>query len=166
MGFKKILFLNGHGGNQLPVNTALQQLKLSRPNLLAMGCEYWKVAAKAISKLRESEFGGMGHGGELETSLCLYLAPDRVRTDRIADGGRMSDSFWFQNEMQLAAPVAAVADFEEITKNGVFGKATLATAEKGRLFFEAIVDELERFVLTVEVMKSPWPFSHKHEVKA
>ncbi|MCD6484070.1 MAG: hypothetical protein J7L47_03050 [Candidatus Odinarchaeota archaeon] len=38
---------------------------------------------KEISKILTSEIGGIGHAGELETLLFLYLYPELVRRDKM-----------------------------------------------------------------------------------
>ena len=34
---------------------------------------YWDLIAGKINRIRESKLGGMGHAGELETSIMEYL---------------------------------------------------------------------------------------------
>lgn len=149
MGFRKLLFLNGHGGNNLPISMALQSLKTSFPALCCWAGSYWQFAAAEIQGLRSSAPGGMGHACELETSLMLYLHPDTVRMDRIRDAGVLHENPWLQSEMFLAAKVSQVQNFHEFTQGGVFGAPSEATQEKGCLFFEAIVAGLAEFVQSV-----------------
>jgi creatinine amidohydrolase len=80
------------------------------------------------------------HGGELETSLMLHLAPERVRRDQVADfAPSPGDVGKYVRHRMPTAPVGSP---------GVLGFPTLATPEKGRALFErwvaAIRDLLER----------------------
>jgi creatinine amidohydrolase len=80
------------------------------------------------------------HGGELETSLMLHLAPERVRRDQLVDfAPSPSDVGKYVRHRMPTAPVGSP---------GVLGFPTLATVEKGRALFErwvaAIKDLLER----------------------
>ena len=80
------------------------------------------------------------HGGELETSLMLHLAPERVRADRMTDYAPTA------REVRRYAwkhmPTAPTAS------QGVIGFPTQATAEKGRALFKrwvtGVTDLLER----------------------
>lgn len=156
MGFRRLLFLNGHGGNRLPVQIALQELKNRFPDLLACGCDYWQVAREEIAAIRESGPGGMGHAGELETALCMYLAPDSVRYDKLADAGTISEKPYFRSEMFLSGTVMAVGNFDEFTPTGVFGAPSVATAENGKRFFEAIVNSMQEFLEHFTAADSFW----------
>ena len=80
------------------------------------------------------------HGGELETSLMLHLAPERVRRDQIADFAPSArDMGKYVRHRMPTAPAGSP---------GVLGFPTLATADKGRALFtrwvHAITDLLER----------------------
>lgn len=68
------------------------------------------------------------HGGELETSLMLHLAPDRVRREEIADHppSMREARTYIQQRMPTAPP----------DSRGVLGFPSLATPEKGRAVFE------------------------------
>jgi creatinine amidohydrolase len=163
MGFVKLLFLNGHGGNHLPVSMALQRLKQDVPDMFACGCEYWQPASGRLLKLRESPLGGMGHACELETSLCLHLKPELVRRDLIADGGKPAASPYFRSEMFQPQLIGAVSDFKDLTQSGVYGMPSLASSKKGKLFFDAILDSLENLVDDLDTYDSPWPYQHSEE---
>lgn len=65
------------------------------------------------------------HACEAETSLMMYLHPEKVDMRKAVD-----------EEVEI------VDDQLVPTKSGVFGHPTRATAEKGRLLLEAIVKEL------------------------
>jgi creatinine amidohydrolase len=79
------------------------------------------------------------HGGELETSLMLHLAPQRVRRDQMADFAPRNEAGRYVRHRMPTAPAGSP---------GVLGFPTLATAEKGRALFErwvaAITDLLQR----------------------
>ncbi len=81
-GFKKILFLNGHGGNS-PVIAGLRTKLGTEDNVPAVGYTYWELpgVSEQMKKLTETDKGFIGHAGELETSLQLYLQPDLVDLD-------------------------------------------------------------------------------------
>jgi len=68
------------------------------------------------------------HGGELETSLMLHLAPERVRLDQIADfvpeGGDVRR--YMRHRMPTPPPQS----------RGAVGRPSRASAEKGRLIYE------------------------------
>ncbi|WJH33717.1 creatininase family protein [Paenibacillus sp. CC-CFT747] len=98
-----------------------------------------------IESIRESELGGLGHACELETSLYLYLDGGKVRKDRIQDDGRQPDSPLFRQDMLHGGPAARVFNFRELTASGVFGRPSLASAEKGERLFAAISDKLVAF---------------------
>lgn len=80
-GFKRILILNGHGGNSVPLHVATNQVR-AETDLFVVLADYWALASEKISEVRESATGGINHGCELETSLQLVLQPELVHMDK------------------------------------------------------------------------------------
>ncbi len=146
MGARKVFILNGHGGNDTPLRAALRELKSVVPQTRFVFASYWSLAAKTLREVRESELGGMGHACEMETSIMLYLHPDRVHMDRaVRDGPNHTDPYR-KADMQLGRPVFFVNEFHEVSDSGVVGHPDLASAEKGKRFFDGIVTEVSAFV--------------------
>jgi creatinine amidohydrolase len=145
-GGKKIFLLNGHGGNEVPARAALRELKTEFPKARFVFASYWSLAAKTIAEVRESNLGGLGHACEMETSLMLHLHPERVKL-RLArkDGPRHTDKYRL-TDMQHGRPVYFVNEFDEVSKTGTIGQPELASADKGRRFFDGIVKEVTDFV--------------------
>jgi creatinine amidohydrolase len=152
-GARKILLLNGHGGNESPAKAALREVKdhlRSIPELYIAFASYWNLAAARIKELRESPTGGMGHACELETSILLDVAPDAVDTSAIEPDGLRGESKFLQHDMLAAQPYFLVNDFHEITRSGVFGMPQYASAEKGKHFLDAIVESVLEFIRDFE----------------
>jgi len=106
-GFKAV-FLNGHGGNIGAIFS--MRLKLMEDNgPPCIGYTYFTLVDEELKAISEADFR-IGHAGEMETSLQLYLQPELV------DKGAAT---W--------AP-------------GVSGDPTKGTYEKGKRLFEAAVN--------------------------
>src|SRR5437763_8620404 len=149
MAATRILLLNGHGGNDVPVRAALREVKTEmqgRAGVHVLYAAYWMLAAAGIRAIRESELGGLGHACEMETSLMLHLHPERVRMELARRDGPQHASPNRKADMQIAKPAYSVNDFHEISESGVVGHPDLATAEKGKRFFDAIVRDTAAFV--------------------
>jgi len=80
-GFRRIVFINGHGGNSTPGKQAvfeIRQRHRDRSDLLLLFGAYWDQANPNGGRpdLVQSQ---MGHACEWETSMMLRLAPQLVR---------------------------------------------------------------------------------------
>jgi creatinine amidohydrolase len=148
-GARKILLLNGHGGNDVPAKAALREVKDYFPSSLDLYiafASYWNLAAPKLMEMRDSPRGGMGHACELETSILLAVAPESVDKSAIAPDGLRNDSKWLQHDMLAGQPYFLVNDFHEITESGVFAMPQYASAEKGDRFLRAIVECVLEFI--------------------
>ncbi|MCJ7513615.1 MAG: creatininase family protein, partial [Anaerolineales bacterium] len=103
--------------------------------------EFLHTTGPALDQYRQSGRGGMGHGCELETSYMLNLRPDLVdmsrattETDFIATPNYYMD--WIEGGRLIANP-----PWSDDTRSGIYGDASLATAEKGRLWLQAAIAE-------------------------
>jgi creatinine amidohydrolase len=86
-GFRRMLFLNGHGSNQNLVETAARLVMVDRPETLAAAAFYLAspAAFEVIGRVRTSTRGGMAHACELETSIYLAIDPAAVAMDLAVD---------------------------------------------------------------------------------
>lgn len=75
LGAKKIIYLNGHGGNTLHLKRVC--LKISQKNAQGFILDWWKM----IGDLNPQWKGG--HGGCVETSANMYINPENVRKEFI-----------------------------------------------------------------------------------
>src|SRR5205814_1104289 len=142
MGAQKVFLLNGHGGNDVPVRAALRELKSDFPRAQFIFASYWSLAANSMKAVRESGPGGLGHACEMETSIMLHLHPERVKMKLARrDGPRHKDPYR-KSDMQYTRPIYFVNEFHEVSKTGAIGDPALATAAKGKRFFEGIVNEV------------------------
>jgi creatinine amidohydrolase len=73
------------------------------------------------------------HGGELETSLMLHIAPERVRRDQIVD---FTPTGKVRKYLKQRMPIPPAGS------QGAMGRPSLATADKGRAVFERWVNAL------------------------
>jgi creatinine amidohydrolase len=77
-GFRRLVFLNGHGGNDVPGRQAafeLRQRHRDRNDLLLLFATYWSLGAHPMTGFVQSE---MGHACEWETSMMLRIDPSLV----------------------------------------------------------------------------------------
>ncbi|MEZ6132872.1 MAG: creatininase family protein [Planctomycetaceae bacterium] len=79
-GFRRIVFINGHGGNTTPSQQALFELRQkyrTRNDLLLLSLTYWDSASPSdsVSGLTQQQ---MGHACEWETSMMLAIRPELV----------------------------------------------------------------------------------------
>jgi creatinine amidohydrolase len=132
-GFRRVLLLNGHGGNIDPLHVALRRLDAAFPEAVLTGAAYWELAAAEIATLCEGPRKSMGHACEIETSMMMHLRPDLVRKDRIQD----DPSPGFAPDGLFHA-----VDFGRRTERGAVGYPSFASAEKGKRMLEAIVPKV------------------------
>jgi len=133
-GFRRIVLLNGHGGNQAPTWSA--SVKLAEEDVWALALTYWTMATDELRDWSEADDGSIGHGGEWETSLQLHLRPDLVAMDRaVKDEWRLP----------FGPEVGRFAVFPERRRemeHGVMGNPLVASAEKGERLFNVLLDRL------------------------
>ncbi len=140
LGAGAILFSNGHGGNHSFLVNVVKWAGERWPQIFT-AVEWLHTTGPALEEIRQSGMGGMGHGGELETSLMLHLRPAAVRmeqarreTDFISTPEYYMD--WVEGGRLMANP-----PWTDDTVTGIYGDATIATADKGRRWMEAAVAE-------------------------
>lgn len=76
-GFKKIVFLNGHGGNSGVIDSMRRKLMNEDNGPSCVGYTYYALIDEELKAISEVDFT-LGHAAEMETSLQLYLQPELV----------------------------------------------------------------------------------------
>ena len=145
-GFDAVLLLNGHGGNISVVNGTASSVGADHPEAELLALTYFQLAAPFVDEIRESDPGGMGHGGEFETSLMLHLRPDLVREEQAHVTYRDEPYDDAGREMFVGGPLSVYRPFDAYTHEGQLGDPSLATAAKGHEIYRQLGDAIERVV--------------------
>jgi creatinine amidohydrolase len=155
-GFRRMLFLNGHGSNQNLVETAARLVGLEHPDVLAAAAFHTSGAesARLIEELRDSDRGGMAHACELETSMYLAIDAEAVDMDKAVDerGYPAGENSWMD---WSDGPLKLMPWWSSFSRTGIQGDATKGTAEKGEALLEAAVAECIAYVR--ELREKPLP---------
>jgi len=133
-GFRRIILLNGHGGNQQP--TWVAAVKLAEEDIWPLALTYWTMAPDELMAWSDADDGSIGHGGEWETSLQLYLRPHLV------DMSRAVKDEW---RLKFSPDVGRYATFPERRREmarGVMGDPLAASADKGERLFTVLLERL------------------------
>jgi creatinine amidohydrolase len=130
-GFRKIVLLNGHGGNFV-LEPLVQELNAARADLMVImpGYAPGRPGARRIFQSAGLEV----HAGESETSTVMYLNGDNVGPERI----------------DCIPPVGRefldYAYISSLSPHGIWGNASQATAEKGERSVEQRLDHLTEYI--------------------
>ena len=155
-GFRRMLFLNGHGSNQNLVETAARLVCVAHPKVVAAAAFHTSgaEAASLIAEIRDSDRGGIGHACELETSMYLAIDADAVDMDRAVDerGYPAGEHAWMD---WSDGPLKVMPWWSSFSRTGVQGDATKATADKGRALLDAAVAECVAYVRELLAMPLP-----------
>lgn len=140
---KHILLLNKHGGNLNILRTAVDELGVKH-NIFPILVSCFAFFAESIQKVQRSAKGGMGHAGELETSLQLYLSPELVDTQRL-EGEIIKAKKYFQPGMFINNKIYQYRPFSHYSDIGVIGEPRSALKETGEKLFKEMVQGLAIF---------------------
>lgn len=146
-GFPRIVVLNGHGGNTAPNWTVTTQI--NQEDIFPISFSYWQAVTTELTEWSEADNGDIGHGGEWETSLQLYLRPHMIDKSRMVADACPNP---YSPDLRRFA-VYAERRRDTVNGTGVMGNPLAASAKKGARLFNAVVDKLARLV--TEMHHSP-----------
>jgi creatinine amidohydrolase len=138
-GVRKVVFVNGHGGNVDALTRAARRLR-QREVAYAAPWNWWSN----LEGLTEELFGveGIGHADAVETSMVYAVAADLVREDALAAAEAGAADSWGKR-VHGAEVGFDTADFSE---SGAVGTPTAGTPEAGKRLFDRAVSELDALV--------------------
>lgn len=147
-GFKKLLLTNSHGGNTDLLNLISRDLRI-KYGMEVYVFDWWFTSfwQDLLKTVKESESPyGVFHACELETSLMLALAPETVDMSRAVD--ETPDEMFADNGyVTLYGPVNMGWRTKDVTRSGVIGAPSKATAEKGEQMLQYAADKLAAIVV-------------------
>ena len=123
-GFKRLVLLNGHGGNIVPGSQAVFELRQKyrdRADLLLLSGTYWE-SGNPLEQGNDFVQSAMGHAGEWETSMMLAIRPELVGDFKATLAQAQGAAF----------PKATRGwTMKDRTQQGHIGTPSAASAEKG-----------------------------------
>jgi creatinine amidohydrolase len=135
-GVRKLVILNGHGGNDF--RWMVRELQPSLKIFLCVTSWYQLVEAGEY-------FEDLGdHAGEMETSMMLHIAPDTVRPLSEAGDGK-------ERRFRVAAFregwAWAPRQWTQVSADTGIGDPRASNREKGERYTSAVVERLSRFFI-------------------
>ena len=143
-GFDRFYLMSGHGGNCSFFTTVVKYAGERHRRIFAATAWLYLSGpdgVAALEKVRRSPIGGMGHAGELETSLMLQLRPDLVDMSKVVDETDFVATPNYYMDWVEGGSLIANPPWDDDSKTGAYGAGSLATAENGRLWLEAAIAE-------------------------
>ncbi|MBM3846666.1 MAG: creatininase family protein [Verrucomicrobia bacterium] len=143
-GFRRLIFLNGHGGNDVPGRQAvfeLRQRHRSRADLLLLMATYWSLGSRPWEMDPTLVQREMGHACEWETSMMLRIHPTLVGDYAGAAVVEPGTPF---------TPASRGWITRDRSVPGHIGQPALASAAKGEVLFQSfsgdVVELVERVI--------------------
>lgn len=142
-GVRKLVLLNGHGGNELkPLTRELHH----RTSVFLCVCDWFRMAADMYRDI----FDKPGeHADEVETSLGLAFFPELMKMELADDGAAAPTRFEAINR----GWVSITRPWHLVSKNTGLGNPFAATAEKGKVLMDKMVDRLAAFLIDLSSAK-------------
>jgi creatinine amidohydrolase len=136
-GFRKLVVLNGHGGNEF--KPAIRELQPQFPGLF-----FCLVSWYAILPL-SGFFEDTGeHGGEMETSNMLVIAPECVLPLSEAGEGKLHP---FRLKGLRDGTAWTPREWTKATEDTGIGNPAKASAEKGSRYLDALAQRIGSFLV-------------------
>ncbi|MGU3629392.1 creatininase family protein, partial [Comamonas sp. C24C] len=146
-GIRKLLLLNGHGGQVSVMDIVARELRI-RHDLLVYSASWFGLVDDAANQqfcAHEHRFGI--HGGEVETSMLLHLAPETVHMERAQNFASSSEQragkYHFIGNGRSAKLGWAIEDYNPA---GAVGNSAAATAERGAAMVRSSAQGLVRLL--------------------
>lgn len=150
---RRLVFLNGHGGNSALLSVACRELRL------AYGLMTFLTHPRTPPDQGgpgDADERGLGiHGGLGETSLMLHLRPDLVAMGRAVR--RVPEALADNRHVRFGGPVSFGWLADDFGPDGHIGDPTGATAERGKEAFEHAVAALGEAMAEVAAFELPLP---------
>lgn len=142
-GIRHLVIVNGHAGNNGLIQTAA--LQVAQMGLHVAALSYWNTIPDIMSAVTERDAGGIGHSGEVETSIQMHLQPQCVDLTTISPEQCLD----LTKRVERYGGIKGVylpPDPRLESPSGVYGMANAATADKGRRVVEGAADRLAAFI--------------------
>jgi len=142
-GIRKVVIVNGHGGNPGAIGAALREI--AGMDDMPFVCSTGGIAPKGfVSPIEHPS----DHAGESETSQILWIRPELVRQDKLADNPRGQLRVKGLEKTQFVRP------WHLYVPTSAGGETRAASAEKGQMLIEANAKGLADFL--VELSQAPY----------
>jgi creatinine amidohydrolase len=142
-GIRKVVILNGHGGNDFKPLARQIQYEL---DVHVFVCDWWKVGKETYDTL----FGkGDDHGGAMETSVAMVLCPECVDSDKAGPGTTTP----FRFEALRQGWIYTSRDFSKLNDHGSVSSNVAPDAQKGKQYLSLVCGRISRFL--AELAASP-----------
>lgn len=146
-GFRRVLIVNGHGGNNGVIDVLASTLGHKHYGAARIATlTYFALAREEIAALRKSLPGGMGHACEFETSMVQHLRAELVKIDRAETTYPDPGSTFLTTDLLGSQAVRVYHDFADLSQSGTLGDPSHASPEAGAKFFAVSVNALKRFI--------------------
>jgi creatinine amidohydrolase len=150
-GIRKLLLLNGHGGNELkPLMRELHH----RTKVFLCLCDWYRMIADVSPQI----FAKPGeHADEMETSLGLAFFPELLKPEQADPGAVRPTRFDAVNR----GWISITRPWHLATTNTGMGDPSAATADKGRKLMDIVVERLGGFLVELSAarMDERFPYS-------
>jgi creatinine amidohydrolase len=130
MGFRQLVFLNGHLPNIFPLQCAVVNLLVAYPDFQLKALNWWDITPELQKEMFGDNSYGFPHGNLVETALMRYLRDDLVDMSKATpvpgQGKKLFFSYLIRN----------------ITHTGHLGDPSASTVALGEKLYRMAVDGL------------------------
>ena len=154
-GIRKLLIFNSHGGQPQVIDIAALRLREELGMFVAKAHSFGFGVPDGL--YTEDELAHGFHGGAVETSMMLHLAPDLVRMDKAGNFRSAGEAMARDNRhLGPEGPHASFAWMaRDLNASGAIGDASAADAEKGRQTVSHAAAILRGVILEVQAASLP-----------
>jgi len=135
-GFKEIIIITSHGGNNRPTREKVESLRNEFVNIRFIVSpssreSFMRNREKLIDSLSLNIQQAGLHAGGMETSMILSIAPDHVLMEEAEVG--------FIGDLSSKREMIDREGYKSLIGNGVVGDPSMATSEIGEAYLESWV---------------------------
>ncbi|HCC85454.1 MAG TPA: amidase [Porphyromonadaceae bacterium] len=139
-GFRKLVLINGHGGNTF--KPYVRDLAMALPDFRLVVADWWAIVATDDYFAEKPD----EHAGEQETSVMLHYHPELVAMERAGDG-TVSPS-------QIEAVDQKIGwmprNWDEISSDTGIGNPKKSTSEKGARYVQAVIEKITKLLIDLK----------------